>query len=189
MVLLTAYLLLFILKDIAFAQRGEFPVITNLAPFKPVTSTSVCGSDQAESYCHFTSDAAASLAPNCISRVCNNTCPFGNSSPLPLDLISRGTFGTGVTIAPPGPGSQNSSVFINGSRISIPSERIVLQLEPEFSFAAWINPQMISERCSGHTIVTGILCTCANTYTIDTCINWCGIIIKLMKKKIVITRG
>ena len=152
MVFLTAYLLMFMLNELAFAQRGEFPAITNLAPFKPVTSTSVCGSDQAETYCHFTSDSAASLAPNCISRVCNNICPFGNSLPTPMDLISLGTFGTGVTTASPGPGSQNSSVFINGSRISIPSERIVLQLEPEFSFAAWINLETTSERCSGHTI-------------------------------------
>ena len=142
---LPIYLLLFLLEEIAFAQRGEYPLIENLAPFKPVTSTSVCGSDQAESYCHFTSDSAASFAPNCISRVCNNTCPFGSQLPQPLDLISIGTFGTRVVLAPAGPGSQSSSVSINGSSISIPSESIVVQ-EAGFSFAAWINLETSSER-------------------------------------------
>ena len=147
MMVLTAGLLLFLLQEVAFAQRGEFPLFENLAPFKPVTSTSVCGSDQAESYCHFTSNSVASLAPNCISRICNNTCPFGSTSPQSLDLISLGTFGTGVVMAPPGPGSQSSSVFINGSSISIPSENIVLE-EFGFSFAAWISLETTSERCS-----------------------------------------
>ena len=139
-------LLLFLFgMPMVFAQRGEYPTLENLAPFKPVTSTSVCGSDQAETFCLFTSDSTASLAPNCISRVCNNTCPFGSQPPLPLDLISLGTFSTGVTMAPAGPGSQNSSVFINGSSISIPSENIVVQ-EAGFSFAAWINLEFTSER-------------------------------------------
>ena len=150
MMVLTACLLLFLLQEVTFAQRGEFPLIENLAPFKPLTSTSVCGSDRAESYCHFTSDSVASLAPNCILRVCNNTCPFGSSTPQPLDLISLGTFGTGVIMAPPGPGSQSSSVFINGSSISILSENIKLREPPEFSFAAWINLETTSERCSSH---------------------------------------
>lgn len=140
-----AYSLLFLLGEIAFAQRGEYPVIENLAPFKPVTSTSVCGSNQAESYCHFTSDSVSSLAPNCITRVCNNTCPFGSQSPQPLDLISLGSFGTGVSLTPAGPGAQSSSVFINGSSISIPSESIVVQ-EAGFSFAAWINLETTTER-------------------------------------------
>lgn len=142
--LIKAWLLVFLL-EIAFAQRGEYPGIINLAPFKPVTSTSVCGNEKAESYCQFTSDSTASFAPNCISRVCNNTCSFGRQSPVPVDLISMGTFGAGVTLAPAGPGSQISSVFINNSSVSIPSELIVLQ-EAEFSFAAWINMETTSER-------------------------------------------
>ena len=139
-------LLLFLLEMTFANQNGEYPSFENLALLKPATSTSVCGNDQAETYCLFTTDSTASLAPNCISRVCNNTCPFGSQSPaLPLDLISLGTFGTGVTMAPAGPGSQNRSVFINGSSISIPSEDIVIQ-EAGFSFAAWINPEITTER-------------------------------------------
>ena len=145
MMSLIAYILLFLLQGIAFAQRGEYPVIENLAPFKPVSSTSLCGRDRAESYCLFTTNSVASFAPNCITRVCNNTCPFGSQSPQPLDLISLGTFGAGVTLSPAGPGSQRSSVFINGSSISIPPESIVVQ-EAGLSFAAWINPQSTSER-------------------------------------------
>ena len=142
---LIPYILLLLLQEIAFAQRGEYPVIGNLAPFKPVTSTSVCGRDRAESYCLFTTDSVASFAPNCISRVCNNTCPFGSQSPQPLDLIALGSFGTGVTLSPAGPGSQRNSVFINGSSIFIPPENIVAQ-ETGLSFTAWINMETASER-------------------------------------------
>ena len=142
---LIAYTLLFLLQEIVFAQRGEYPSIGNLALFKPITSTSVCGRDRAESYCLFTTDSVASFAPNCISRVCNNTCPFESQLPQPLDLISLGSFGTGVTLSPAGPGSQSSSVFINESSISIPPENIVAQ-ETGLSFAAWINMEITSER-------------------------------------------
>lgn len=145
MMSLIPYILLLLLQEIAFAQRGEYPVIGNLAPFKPVTSTSVCGRDRAESYCLFTTDSVASFAPNCISRVCNNTCPFGSQSPQPLDLIALGSFGTGVTLSPAGPGSQRNSVFINGSSIFIPPENIVAQ-ETGLSFTAWINMETASER-------------------------------------------
>lgn len=153
---LTVCLLLFLLGKTAIGQRGEDPSIGNLAPFKPVTSTSVCGSDQAESYCHFSTDSTASFAPNCISRVCNNTCPFGSRPPQPLDLISLGTFGAGVTIAPAGPGSQSNSVFINDSSISIPSENIVVQ-EAGFSFAAWVNLETTSERYVQYLTIVAIL--------------------------------
>lgn len=133
---------LFIVLNSVLAQRGEFPSTDNLASFKPVTSSSICGITRAESYCLFTSNSVASLLPNCIARVCNNTCPFGDQFPSPIDLVSQGMFGEGVETALDGPGS---SAFINSSSISIPFGDVVLQ-DNGFSFAAWVNLQNARER-------------------------------------------
>jgi len=137
--------ILFVIVNCVLAQRGEFPSTDNLASFKPVTSSSICGATQAESYCLFTTNSVASLLPNCIERICNNTCPFGDQFPSPIDLISLGTFGEGVETALDGPGSQNNAVFINSSSISIPFGDVVLQ-DNGFSFGAWVNLQSTRER-------------------------------------------
>jgi len=137
--------LLFVAINGVLAQRGEFPSTLNLAPFKPVTSSSVCGASQAETYCLFTANSLASFLPNCIARECNNTCPFGDQLPSPIDLISLGIFGEEVETTLDGPGSNSNSVFINNSFISVPFGNVVLQ-DNGFSFAAWVNLQQNTER-------------------------------------------
>lgn len=125
-------------------SQGEFPAATPVGLYTSVSTTASCGTQAAEEFCVFTSDAAASLAPNCISSVCNNTCPQSDQSPAPINLESIGQLGPGVTvIASTGlPGASQTVIFFNESSISIEPALIPLvAISGGFSFAAWIKQQ------------------------------------------------
>ena len=67
------------------SSQGLFPPLhspLNFATSRPVTATSTCGEceEEEEELCW----------------VCNNTCPFGDSIPPPLDLVAAGTPQDGV---------------------------------------------------------------------------------------------
>lgn len=118
--------------------QGEYPPISGVAAFRPVTASSVCGSGGAEGYCGYTIDDSASLAPNCIETVCNNTCPHASSSPPPVSLATLGTFGPGVTTTEGRPGSTADALRFESSFVSIPASAVPLVGDRGFSFAAWI---------------------------------------------------
>lgn len=121
---------------------GEYPSISaQLSTFRPVESTSVCGEDGAENYCLYTTDSTASLPPNCVQLVCDDTCPFSSASPLPLDLASlSGSFGTGISATQGRPGTTSSALRFQDSSISILAANVpAISSDDGFSFAAWIN--------------------------------------------------
>ncbi len=114
------------------------PSPSTVSLYKPVSATSTCGSAVTETYCRYTTDAAESLSPNCISQVCNNTCRHSSSSPSPIDLTSIGTQGGGVTQSLiVGPGSSNVLEFTD-SFISIPSSSAPQIGSNGFTFATWM---------------------------------------------------
>ena len=118
---------------------GEYPPISSVATFRPVTATSTCGEDGAENYCRFTSDSSASLAPNCIADVCNNTCPHSSQSPDPTPIATLGSLGSGVTPTQGRPGSSTSALEFLNSSITVSVARVPLIADAGFSFSAWIN--------------------------------------------------
>ena len=118
--------------------QGEYPPISGVAAFKPVTASSVCGSDGAAGYCSYTIDDEASLAPNCIEAVCNNTCPHSSLSPPPVSLATLGTFGPGVTTTEGRPGSTADALRFESSFVDISASVVPLVGDRGFSFAAWI---------------------------------------------------
>lgn len=119
-------------------ELGEYPSINSVATYRPVTASSVCGAAGAEDYCRYTIDSLASLAPNCIEDVCNNTCPHSSASPPFLSLPTLGTFGPGVNTAQGRPGSTASALLFNASFVEIPAANVPLLGPRGFSFTAWI---------------------------------------------------
>lgn len=118
---------------------GEYPSPTSVATYRPVTASSVCGANGAENYCRYTTDAAASLAPQCISTVCNNTCPFSSSSPPPIQIATLGTFSAGVTTTNGRPGTATGALRFVNSSINVSETLLPIVDGRGFSFAAWIN--------------------------------------------------
>lgn len=140
-------MLLFLLSTtltIRFSEEqtilGEYPGINSLATFRPVESTSICGENGTESYCDYTSNAVASLLPNCARLQCDSSCPFTSASPEPLDLATLfGSFGSGVSATQGRPGSSTSALRFQDSSISISAANVPLISANGFSFAAWFN--------------------------------------------------
>lgn len=118
---------------------GEYPPISSVATYRPVTASSTCGEGRAETYCRFTTDSAASLAPNCISDVCNNTCPHSSSSPDPTAIAALGSLGSGVVTTQGRPGSVTSALEFQNSSITVSVARVPLIGDLGLSFSAWIN--------------------------------------------------
>ena len=118
--------------------QGENPPISGVAAFRPVMASSVCGSNGAEGYCSYTTDSEASLAPNCIEAVCNNTCPHSSSSPPPVSLATLGTFGPGVTTTEGRPGSSAGALRFDSSFVNISANVVPIVGDRGFSFGAWI---------------------------------------------------
>lgn len=118
---------------------GEYPPISSVATFRPATASSTCGIDGAETYCRFTTDSTASLAPNCISDVCNSTCPYSSSSPSPIPIATLGSLGSGVMATQGRPGSSTAALEFANSSISVLAARVPLVGDRGMSFAAWIN--------------------------------------------------
>jgi hypothetical protein len=105
---------------------------------KPTFASSSCGTTGAQNFCSYNSDPLASLAPNCITSVCNDTCPYSDTSPIPIDLITAGTLGDGVTLGSDGGPALSASNVLNftNSYVSISSVPRINQ--NGFSFTAWI---------------------------------------------------
>ena len=118
---------------------GEYPSPTSVATYRPVTASSICGANGAENYCRYTTDATASLAPNCMSTVCNNTCPFSSSSPPPIQIATLGTLGAGVTTTNGRPGTATGALRFVNSSINVSETLLPIVDGRGFSFAAWIN--------------------------------------------------
>ena len=118
---------------------GEYPQISSVATYRPVTATSTCGVNGAETYCRFTSDSTASLAPNCISEVCNNTCPHSSSSPTPTPIATLGSLGSGVVATQGRPESSTGALDFTNSSIIVLAARVPLVGNQGLSFSAWIN--------------------------------------------------
>ena len=118
---------------------GEYPAISSVATFRPVTATSTCGESGAENYCRFTSDSTASLAPNCIADVCNGTCPHSSQSPDPTPIATLGSLGSGVSPTQGRPGSSTSALEFQNSSITVSVARVPQIAGGGFSFSAWIN--------------------------------------------------
>lgn len=119
---------------------GEYPDISVLSTFRPVQSSSVCGENSPESYCIYTTDSEASLLPNCMQVQCDNTCPFGSTSPVPLDLASlSSSFDLGVSATQGRPGGESSALRFQNSSISVPAASVPPFSSNGFSIAAWIN--------------------------------------------------
>ena len=118
---------------------GEYPPISSVATYRPVTATSTCGVNGAETYCRFTSDSAASLAPNCISDVCNNTCPHSSSSPAPTPIATLGSLGSGVVATQGRPESSTGALDFTNSSITVLAARVPLVGNQGLSFSVWIN--------------------------------------------------
>ena len=118
---------------------GEYPPISSVATYRPVTATSTCGVDGAETYCRFNADSTASLAPNCISDVCNNTCPHSSISPAPIAIATLGSLGSGVAATEGRPGSSTGALEFTDSSITVLAARVPLVGDRGLSFTAWIN--------------------------------------------------
>ena len=120
-------------------EIGEYPSIINVAPYRPVTSNSVCGVNGAEDFCMYTQDSAASLAPNCIAAVCNNTCPHSSTSPAPIRLAALAdSFGDGVSTEAGRPGSTGEALRFNSSFVRVAGALVPPISDGGFSFGAWI---------------------------------------------------
>lgn len=139
-VLLTLLALMVPLRPAGAQVLGEYPDPQSLATYRPVTATSVCGPDGPEDYCAYTSDAAGSLAPNCILQVCDNTCPHASASPLPTQLASLGSF-VGVTTEAGRPGSTGQALRFNSSFVEVDAAFVPALGDDGFSFAAWIRQE------------------------------------------------
>ena len=127
------------LLAISAAQIGEFPSPVTVALNKPVTSTASCGMNAADTYCRYTTNSAESLAPNCLSAVCNNTCPFSSSSPPLVNLAVGATLGTGVTTDTGRPGSSSLAYQLTNSFLSTTVGPVSTE---GFSFAVWIKQNL-----------------------------------------------
>ena len=116
--------------------QGEFPNAFDVALLRPIQSDSECGKEGAETYCVFTADTSASLAPNCFEATCNGTCPFGASSPARDDLLS---IGQATFSGPSRPGSTlPSAEFFLNSSVFIPELEFSGIAGPDgLSFACW----------------------------------------------------
>lgn len=145
--ILVCVLCLQLLLSSALAQdTGEYPGVVSVATYRPVTADSVCGASGSEQYCQFTTDAAASLLPNCIEATCNNTCPFSSSSPSPFRLAEVGVSGAGVTPATGREGNGSTALRFENSFIDVPAGVVPALTEFGFSFAAWINREESTSR-------------------------------------------
>ncbi len=139
--ILLGFLLAILPLRLVHAQvRGEYPDPHSLATYRPVTATSICGVDGPEDYCEYTTDAAASLAPNCIAQVCDNTCPHSAVSPPPVELATLGAF-VGVTTEAGRPGSSGQALRFNSSFVEVDAAFVPPLSDDGFSFASWIRQQ------------------------------------------------
>ena len=120
---------------------GEYPPIRSVASYRPVTSTSVCGVNNAEDFCRYTRDTVASLAPNCMRETCNNTCPFSSTSPSATRIAVLGTRGSGVSTTEGRPDSSTGALQFQNSFISVPGAQVPTVGDHGFSFVAWINQE------------------------------------------------
>ena len=116
--------------------QGEFPNAFDVTLLRPTRSDSECGKDGEETYCAFSADTSASLAPNCFETSCNGTCPFGVSPPTQDDLLN---IGQATFIGPSRPAStQPSAEISSNSSIFIPTTSLSGFAGPDgFSFACW----------------------------------------------------
>ncbi len=125
--------------QLANAQAvGEYPTISSVATYRPITASSVCGANGGEEYCEYTADAVASLAPNCLSQICDNTCPHSASSPNPVALATLGSF-VGVTTEEGRPGSTGQALRFNSSFVEVSAAFVPPLSGDGFSFATWVN--------------------------------------------------
>lgn len=120
--------------------QGSYPPFTSVATYRPVMASSECGGGETvENFCEFTTDATASLAPNCMEAVCNGTCPYGSASPAAIPLATLGTFSVGVTTVVGRPSTTTSALRFDNASITVPGSRVALVGDAGFSFSAWIN--------------------------------------------------
>lgn len=136
------FLLTITLNYFAKCQSGgQFPPLVSIALNKPVSASSTCGVHMAEQYCEYNTDPSQSLAPNCISATCNDTCIYSSGSPIPTTLTQYGTQGSGVSIRgviASDPGTDSDVFQFVNSFISIPSSNVSQFGQNGFTFATWI---------------------------------------------------
>lgn len=133
LIVLVAYLL-----HSCSSQNGEFPAPSTASQNKPVTATSTCGIDGPEAYCAYTINAADSLAPICMEETCDDTCPFSDTSPSPVNLENLGTLGSGVSLATDRLGDPNGALSFSNSAINISSSSVPQVADNGFTFAVWV---------------------------------------------------
>lgn len=134
---LGSLLLLALFHSVSPQSIAEFPQAVSISLNKPITASSTCGVTTEQEYCQYAISLEDSIEPNCMSSVCNDTCTFSSSSPLPQDLPVLGTYGSGVTDVSGRSGSDSAIRFTN-SFISISSSNISQFGGNGFTFASWI---------------------------------------------------
>ena len=120
-----------------YTPPAEFPEIVDISSYKPITATSTCGADGAETYCGYDGLIEDSLA-SCSIATCNDSCPFSDTSPTPFNLIK---IGSGVDIINnTGPGFTGEIAnFTNDSFIHILATNAPqISNDKGFTFASWI---------------------------------------------------
>ena len=132
------------IAHLCYALPAEFPVTNNnILAHKPITATSTCGANGAETYCGYGgSPIEDSLAPSCsIATTCDDSCPFSDTSPTPINLIKIGSGVTGAVITDDdGPGFTGEIAnFTNDSSIHVSAaDAPQISNDKGFTFASWI---------------------------------------------------
>lgn len=103
---------------------------------KPVTATSTCGADGPETFCGYSNPME-----DCSIVTCDDSCPFSNSSPTPVNLVEIGELGSGVVVSDSvaGPGFTGMIAdFINDTSVRISAADVPQISNEGFTFASWI---------------------------------------------------
>ena len=73
-----------------------------------------------------------------MAETCNDTCPFYDTSPSPIELEKLGTLGSGVSQTTGRLGDPNSALSFNDSSINITSKSLPQVANDGFTFAVWV---------------------------------------------------
>ena len=134
---LGSLLIVVLFHSVSSQSIGEFPQPLTISLNKPITASSTCGVTAEEEYCQYAISLEESIEPNCRSSVCNDTCTFSSTSPVPQNLSMLGTYGSGVTVVSGRSGSDSAIKFVN-SFVTISSSNISQFGGNGFTFASWI---------------------------------------------------
>ena len=122
-----------------YTPPAEFPeTVDDISSYKPITATSTCGADGAETYCGYDGLIEDSLA-SCSIGTCNDSCPFSDTSPTPFNLTTIGS-GIDIIYTDTGPGFTGEIAnFMNDDFILVPAaDAPQISNDKGFTFASWI---------------------------------------------------